>query len=66
MKHYLSQGQILFIQTGKYFAQYQDDVVKLKDTMDQLRNICVRRGGSIGRVGENILVITPNKHFKLN
>lgn len=65
IEHFLSQGQVLFIQTGKYFAHYQDDVLKLKDTMDQLKKICIRRGGSMGRVGENILIITPHKNFKL-
>ncbi len=64
--HHLNLGQLLFIQTGKYFTQYQDDVVKLKDTMDELKNICLRQGGSLGRVGANILIMTPSKNFKLN
>ena len=59
------QGQILFLKTGKYFEQYQDEVIKLKTTMDFLKKICLNIGGSIGRIGPDLLVLTPNERIKL-
>ena len=61
----LKNGQILFLKTGKYFEQYQDEVIKLKTTMDFLKKICLNIGGSIGRIGPDLLVLTPNERIKL-
>jgi len=61
----LKNGQILFLKTGKYFEQYQDEVIKLKTTMDFLKKICMKIGGSIGRIGPDLLVLTPNEKIKL-
>lgn len=61
----LRGGQILFLKTSKYFEQYQDEVIKLKTTMDFLKKTCANLGGSIGRIGPDLLVLTPNEKIKL-
>ena len=61
----LRTGHIIFIETSKFFDLHQDDVVMLKRTMDQLKKISLRRGGSMGRIGKNLLILTPNSETKL-
>ncbi|MCF2141546.1 MAG: cell division protein SepF [Candidatus Lokiarchaeota archaeon] len=61
----LAKNRILFVQTKKFFEQHQNDLITLKNTMNQLKQICLRNGGSIGRVGDDILVLTPNPNIKL-
>ncbi|MHA1675112.1 MAG: hypothetical protein ACTSYI_15960 [Promethearchaeota archaeon] len=61
----LAQNRILFIQTKLYFENHQEDLVTLRNTMNQLKQICLRNGGSMGRVGEDILVLTPNPQIRL-
>ncbi len=61
----LAQNRILFIQTKLYFENHQEDLVTLRNTMNQLKQICLRNGGSMGRVGGDILVLTPNPQIRL-
>ena len=61
----LRANKILFLKTGQFFEQYQDEVIKLKQMIDQLKKICVNIGGSIGRIGPDLLVLTPNEKIKL-
>lgn len=61
----LSLNRILFVQTKLYFEQHRDDIIVLRDTMNQLKKICTQNGGSMGRIGEDILVLTPNENVKL-
>ena len=60
----LKVGQILFVKTNKFFENFQDDVLTLKDTIDRLKKICERRNSSMGRIGNDILVISPKKITK--
>ena len=61
----LKNGQILFLKTSNFFEQYQDEVIKLKQMIDQLKEMCLNIGGSIGRIGSDLLVLTPNEKIKL-
>ena len=61
----LADGRVLFIDTQKFFEAYEGNVVVLKKTMDKLKKACIRMGGSIGRVGSDILVLTPGDRVKL-
>ena len=65
IKSELKNGQILFLRTNNYFEQYQDEVIKLKQMIDKLKKICLNFGGSIGRIGPDLLVLTPNEKIKL-
>ena len=59
----LKKGQILFLKTGQFFEQ--TEVIKLKSTIDFLKKTCANLGGSIGRIGPDLLVLTPNENIKL-
>ncbi len=59
----LRGGQILFLKTSQYFEQ--TEVIKLKTTIDFLKKTCANLGGSIGRIGSDLLVLTPNEKIKL-
>jgi len=61
----LRANKILFLKTSQFFEQYQDEVIKLKQMIDQLKKICLNFGGSIGRIGPDLLVLTPNDKIKL-
>ena len=61
----LRANKILFLKTSQFFEQYQDEVIKLKQMIDQLKKICLNFGGSIGRIGPDLLVLTPNEKIKL-
>ncbi|MHA1901424.1 MAG: hypothetical protein ACTSW5_11060, partial [Promethearchaeota archaeon] len=41
----LRAGQILFVKTNHFFEQYQDEVTKLKNTVDFLKKTCENLGG---------------------
>ncbi|MHA1775310.1 MAG: hypothetical protein DRO88_05095 [Promethearchaeia archaeon] len=61
----LAKNRILFVQTRLFFEQHQHDLITLKNTMNKLKQICMRHGGSVGRIGDDILVLTPNDQIKL-
>ena len=39
---------------------------ELKRAIDQLRHSCKELGGSIGRIGDRLLIITPNPYIRIN
>ena len=61
----LQDGNILFVKTRNVFDLYQDEIVVLKNLFEKLQRVCNRYGGSMGRIGKNLLVLTPNKQIKL-
>jgi SepF-like predicted cell division protein (DUF552 family) len=61
----LAQNRILFVQTKLYFEQHRDDLITLRNTMNQLKHICQKKGGSLGRIGDDILVMTPSPQIRL-
>jgi len=61
----LSAGHILFVDTATYFDHFQDDIHMLKKTIDELKRLVLRKGGNIARIGDSILVLTPNNQFHL-
>ena len=61
----LNHGNILFLNTSHFFAQFHHDVLTLKNTIDELKKMVLRKGGSVGRIGEHILVLSPRKDVKL-
>ena len=61
----LEKGKVLFIDTKPLFGRYQQEVMVLKQTIEDLRQVVLRRGGSMGRIGESILVLSPSKNIKI-
>lgn len=61
----LKAGKILFLQTSGFFKQFEDNVLMLKSTIEELKKIVSTKRGTIGRIGADILVLTPHNRIKL-
>ena len=61
----LKAGKILFLQTSGFFTQFEDNVLMLKSTIEELKKIVSTKRGTIGRIGADVLVLTPHNHVKL-
>jgi SepF-like predicted cell division protein (DUF552 family) len=61
----LKAGKILFLKTSGFFTQFEDNVLMLKSTIEELKKIVATKRGTIGRIGSDILVLTPHNHVKL-
>jgi SepF-like predicted cell division protein (DUF552 family) len=61
----LDNGHVIFLDCGAYIEKFQDDIVKIKDTIDALKKVCFHRGGAFGRIGTELLILTPNPQIKL-
>ncbi len=55
----LRAGKVLFLKTQEFFEQYENDVLTLKNSFNRLKQCCREVGGSMGRLDEEILVISP-------
>ena len=65
IKFALDNGKLLFVDTKPIFGKYKQDVMVLKQTLENLRQVVIRRGGSMGRIGDSILVLSPTKNIKI-
>ena len=60
IENHLKLGKILFIETSKFFAKFKNDIPTLQQTIQRIHSVSSQIGGSIGRVGPDVLVVTPN------
>lgn len=42
------------------------DVSELKSGIEELKSFLKEKGGSMGRLGNNYLILTPNAHIKIS
>ncbi|MFX1593199.1 MAG: cell division protein SepF [Promethearchaeota archaeon] len=63
IKKQLLKRKILII-NAKEVLEYVD-VSKLKRTIEDLKSFLRENGGSMGRLGEHFLIVTPNAHIKI-
>jgi SepF-like predicted cell division protein (DUF552 family) len=61
----IQAGRILFVETNRFFAKFDENILVLKQTFEKLHRICAACGGSMGRIGDDILVLSPNSHIIL-
>jgi len=62
----LEYGHVIVIDMDEILSNQHVDVIELKRAVERLRGFCIERGGNIGRIGENYLIITPNDNFIIN
>ena len=60
----LQEGNIMVINTEKLLESRS--ILELKRAIDRLRGSCQDLGGSIGRIGDQFLVITPNPYIRIS
>ncbi|MFX1378366.1 MAG: cell division protein SepF [Promethearchaeota archaeon] len=63
IKNQLLKRKILIINT-KEILEYAD-VTELKRTIEDLKSFLRENGGSMGRLGDYYLIVTPNMHVKI-
>ena len=65
IKSELAQGNVVFLDFSDFLDQDTNEMVDLKRAIDQIRGYCNEVGGDIGRIGEQLLIITPNRRIKI-
>lgn len=59
----LQDGNIMVVNTEKLLQTRS--ILELKRAIDKLRGSCQGLGGSIGRIGDQFLIITPNPYIRI-
>ena len=65
VKKQLLGRKILIINAKEILENQKIPIDELKKAMDDLKAYLDESGGSIGRIGEDYLIITPNNHIKI-
>lgn len=65
IKRELAKGNVVFLDFSEFLEEDSNDMVDLKRAIEQLRGYCQETGGDIGRIGEELLILTPNKKIKI-
>ena len=63
--HELQNGNILLLNTEPLLGNDTNSMVEVKRAIDQLRGYCREYGGEMKRVGDYMLVVTPNRNFRI-
>ena len=63
IKNQLMKQKILIINAKKILDNIE--VSELKGVIENLKSFLRENGGSLGRLGDNYLIVTPNAHIKI-
>ncbi len=66
IKQHLMRRKILILNAKELFDNNQIPMETLKNTFDELKMFLHQNGGSIGRLGEYYLILTPNSNVKMS
>ena len=61
-----SQNKILIINAKELLDNHSITIEELRETMDQIKIHIAEFGGSIGRIGSQYLILTPNVHVRIS
>jgi len=62
----LRRGNILILDAIDFLTQGETRILEFKRALEQIRGTVKELGGSIGRLGEQYIIATPNPHLKIN
>ena len=62
----LRRGNILILDTLEFLSQGETAILEFKRGLEQIRGTVRELGGSLGRLGEQYIIATPNPHLKIN
>ncbi|MFO8017004.1 MAG: cell division protein SepF [Promethearchaeia archaeon] len=65
IKKELLNNKILIINADSILKNKNIPVRKLKDGIEDLKSFIRESGGSIGRIGEEYLILTPNSNIRI-
>jgi SepF-like predicted cell division protein (DUF552 family) len=66
VKKDLASGNILILNAREILESKVLSVLELKRAVDQIRAYARELGGSMGRIDDNTMIITPNPYIRLN
>ena len=66
IKAELAGGSVLIMNASEVLGNQNVSALDFKRTIDQIRAFLKVNGGSIGRIGDNYLIMTPNGHIKIS
>ncbi|MHA1147867.1 MAG: cell division protein SepF [Promethearchaeota archaeon] len=66
IKSLLSQNNVLIINAKELLDNHHITIEELRETMDQIKMHLAEFGGSIGRIGGQYLILTPNVHIRIS
>ncbi len=66
IKQHLMGRKILIVNAQELFENKKIPLEVLKNTIDDLKAFLRQNGGSIGRLGEYYLILTPNSNVKMS
>ncbi len=65
VKKQLSGRKILIINAKEILDNRTISIEELKRAIDEIKTYLAETGGSIGRIGDQYLILTPNSHVKI-
>ncbi|MHA1271923.1 MAG: cell division protein SepF [Promethearchaeota archaeon] len=66
IKDLLLKNNVLIINAKEILEDNAITIEELKDMIDELREFIAKYGGSIGRIGDQYLILTPNVHIRIS
>lgn len=65
IKENLADGNIIILNANALLENHKDKLLEIKRAIELLRSFCREIGGSIGRIGDNFLIMTPNPYIRI-
>lgn len=66
IKKQLMNRKVLIINANKILENGKVHVLDLKRVIDELKQFLRKNGGSLGRLGDKYLILTPNSHIRIS
>jgi len=66
IKNHLRSRKILIINANKFLESGNINILEFKEIIDDLKTFISKNGGSIGRLGKNYLILTPNAQIRIS
>ena len=66
IKSQLLKSKILIINTKGILGNKKISIEEVKNAMEEIQSFLKEIGGSIGRIGDEYLILTPNPHVKIS
>jgi SepF-like predicted cell division protein (DUF552 family) len=66
IKNHLRSRKILIINANKFLERGNINILEFKEIIDELKAFISEYGGSIGRLGKNYLILTPNAQIRIS
>ena len=66
IKSQLLGNKILIINAQEILANHSITIEELKESIEEIKIFLGEHGGSIGRIGENYLILTPNSQVRIS